>query len=112
MELLFRCYGVLCSFIAFRFNRASLLNIGFLMAEKDSCDYIAMHDVDLLPLNKDLNYGYPEEGPFHVSAPFLHPRYHYPKFIGGIMLMSNEQFKKVSDISFILNLDVCLFVTQ
>ena len=54
-----------------------------------------MHDVDLLPLNKDLNYGYPANGPFHVSAPFLHPKYHYPKFIGGIMLMSNEQYEKV-----------------
>ena len=79
----------------FRFNRAALLNAGYLIAVNESCDYIAMHDVDLLPLNKDLNYGYPEFGPFHVSAPFLHPKYHYAKFIGGIMLMSTEQFEKV-----------------
>ena len=78
-----------------RFNRASLLNVGYLMARND-CDYIAMHDVDLLPLNEDLNYGYPDKGPFHVSAPHLHPKYHYKTFVGGILIMSNEQFEKVS----------------
>ena len=55
-----------------------------------------MHDVDLLPLNKDLYYGFPEKGPFHVSAPFLHPKYHYPTFVGGILIMSVAQFEKVS----------------
>ena len=54
-----------------------------------------MHDVDLLPLNKDLYYGFPEKGPFHVSAPFLHPKYHYKTFVGGILLMSVAQFEKV-----------------
>ena len=79
-----------------RFNRASLLNIGFLEARKNNCDYIAMHDVDLLPLNKDLYYGFPEKGPFHVSAPFLHPKYHYATFVGGILMMSLAQFERVS----------------
>lgn len=54
-----------------------------------------MHDVDLLPLNKDLYYGFPEKGPFHVSAPFLHPKYHYKTFVGGILIMSVAQFEKV-----------------
>ena len=40
---------------SYRFNRASLLNIGFLVS-RDSCDYIAMHDVDLMPLNDNLSY--------------------------------------------------------
>lgn len=60
----------------FRFNRASLINAGFLYA-KDSFDYIAMHDVDLLPLNKDLHYAYPSDGPIHIAAPGLHPKYNY-----------------------------------
>jgi len=59
-----------------------------------------MHDVDLLPLNKDLYYGFPEKGPFHVSAPFLHPKYHYPTFVGGILIMSVAQFEKVSQSKF------------
>ena len=82
-------------FDIFRFNRAALLNVGFLVARND-CDYIAMHDVDLLPLNKKLFYGYPEKGPFHVSAPHLHPKYHYRTFVGGILMMSVEHFEKVS----------------
>jgi hypothetical protein len=36
-----------------RFNRAALINAGFLLSS-DDCDYIAMHDVDLLPLNPQL----------------------------------------------------------
>ena len=36
-----------------RFNRASLINVGYLET-KSNYDYIAMHDVDLLPLNKNL----------------------------------------------------------
>ncbi|KAK3704746.1 hypothetical protein QZH41_009749 [Actinostola sp. cb2023] len=85
--------GKLC-----RFNRAALLNVGFLVARND-CDYIAMHDVDLLPLNKKLFYGYPEKGPFHVSAPHLHPKYHYRTFVGGILMMSVEHFEKVNGLS-------------
>lgn len=59
-----------------RFNRASLINVGFLNAKR-SFDYIAMHDVDLLPLNKNLKYEYPINGPFHVASSGLHPKYDY-----------------------------------
>uniref|UniRef100_A0A1I8B5R3 Glyco_transf_7N domain-containing protein n=1 Tax=Meloidogyne hapla TaxID=6305 RepID=A0A1I8B5R3_MELHA len=31
----------------YRFNRASLLNIGSLEAKKQNCDYIALHDIDI-----------------------------------------------------------------
>jgi hypothetical protein len=92
--LLFYCKHVQ---ILYRFNRASLINIGHLES-RGECDYVAMHDVDLLPLNLALNYGYPESGPFHVASPQLHPLYHYPKFVGGILLISNDHFKLVSFI--------------
>ncbi|XP_048584719.1 beta-1,4-galactosyltransferase 7 isoform X2 [Nematostella vectensis] len=77
-----------------RFNRASLLNVGYLVA-RNECDYIVMHDVDLLPLNSKLFYGYPEKGPFHISSPHLHPKYHYRTFVGGILMMTLEQFEKL-----------------
>ena len=80
-----------------RFNRASLLNIGFMLS-KNECDYMVMHDIDLLPLNDDLKYRYPAEGPLHISAPELHPLYHYKKFVGGILSMTREQFTRVSDV--------------
>ena len=50
----------------YRFNRASLINVGFLKSEtvlkshgSPDCDYVALHDVDLMPLNPDLSYSYP-----------------------------------------------------
>lgn len=46
-----------------------------------------MHDVDLLPLNAELSYRYPSNGSYHVSAPYLHPLYHYNNFIGGILIL-------------------------
>ncbi|GIY95324.1 beta-1,4-galactosyltransferase 7 [Caerostris extrusa] len=81
-----------------RFNRASLINVGHLLSQKD-CDYLAMHDVDLLPLNPKLNYSYPENGPFHIASPEYHPKYHYSTFVGGILLLTKEQFELVNGLS-------------
>ncbi|KAL1495094.1 hypothetical protein ABEB36_010565 [Hypothenemus hampei] len=82
---------------SYRFNRASLINVGYLYTKEDF-DYVAMHDVDLLPLNKELKYSYPKQ-PFHLSAPELHPKYHYSKFIGGILLINREHFARVNGLS-------------
>ncbi|KAJ8920097.1 hypothetical protein NQ315_011752 [Exocentrus adspersus] len=81
----------------YRFNRASLINIGFLQVKSDF-DYVAMHDVDLLPLNENLSYAYPKQ-PVHLAAPELHPKYHYSKFIGGILLINREHFQLVNGLS-------------
>ncbi|KAA0193611.1 hypothetical protein HAZT_HAZT007548, partial [Hyalella azteca] len=82
----------------FRFNRASLLNVGFMEAGR-TYDYIALHDIDLLPTNQELSYRYPSSGPMHVAAPNLHPRYHYPTFIGGVLLLTREHFLLVNGLS-------------
>ncbi|XP_068625602.1 beta-1,4-galactosyltransferase 7 [Battus philenor] len=81
-----------------RFNRASLINVGFLYT-RDDYDYIAMHDVDLLPLNDNLKYTYPQSGPLHISSPQTHPKYHYDTFIGGILLIKKEHFEMVKGMS-------------
>jgi xylosylprotein 4-beta-galactosyltransferase len=81
-----------------RFNRASLINVGYTLV-KDKFDYIVMHDVDLLPDNPALDYGFPSGGPMHLASPELHPRYHYEKFIGGILVMTNTHFEKVDGMS-------------
>lgn len=83
----------------YRFNRASLINVGFLEAISKRFDYIAMHDVDLLPLNHKLNYSYPSEGPFHVSRSGLHPTYSYEKFIGGILIVNKFDYIKTNGMS-------------
>lgn len=82
----------------YRFNRASLINVGFLYTKMDY-DYIAMHDVDLLPLNNNLRYDYPKDGPYHVAAPELHPKYHYKTFVGGILLVRREHFEQMNGMS-------------
>lgn len=81
-----------------RFNRASLINVGFIYTEKEY-DYIAMHDVDLLPLNDNLKYDYPIAAPIHISSPQTHPKYHYDTFIGGILLVKKEHYKLVNGMS-------------
>eukprot|EP00045_Choanoeca_perplexa_P006286 m.53432 g.53432 ORF g.53432 m.53432 type:complete len:439 (+) comp13562_c0_seq2:71-1387(+) len=82
---------------SYRFNRGLLLDAGFLLVEQSS-DYIALHDVDLLPINSKLSYSFPAY-PFHVSAPWLHPNYNYKTFIGGILLLANEHFRLVNGMS-------------
>jgi hypothetical protein len=41
------------------FNRAKLLNIGFLEADSD-CDYFVFHDVDMLPQNVNYTLQHPQ----------------------------------------------------
>ncbi|CAG5128585.1 unnamed protein product [Candidula unifasciata] len=83
---------------SYRFNRASLINAGFLET-RSQCDYIAMHDVDLLPVNGALSYAFPEMGPFHLAAPHLHPLYHYKTYVGGILLLQSQHFEMLNGLS-------------
>lgn len=83
---------------SYRFNRAALINVGFMFTESNF-DYIGMHDVDLLPLNDDLKYLYPKDGPLHISSPKLHPKYHYENYIGGILLINREHYRLVNGMS-------------
>lgn len=82
----------------YRFNRGALVNVGFLLVRNES-DYIAIHDVDLLPLNNNLSYSYPHSGPYHISSPEYHPNYNYSKFFGGILLINNKHFELVNGMS-------------
>lgn len=58
-----------------RFNKPTLQNVGFLYT-KEKFDYIVLHDVDLLPLNKKLSYEDPQDCVYHVSPLYLFPEYH------------------------------------
>ncbi|KAL1450064.1 hypothetical protein WDU94_002520 [Cyamophila willieti] len=85
---------------SYRFNRGSLINVGFRhVSSHSSCDFIAMHDVDLIPLNPKLNYSYPGDSIMHIAAPHLHPKYHYKTFLGGILMMKNAHFQLVNGLS-------------
>ena len=48
-------------------NRGTLKNIAAKYAFEDGCDYIAWHDVDMLP-DDNCDYSYPEETPIHIAT--------------------------------------------
>ena len=50
------------------FNRGAMKNIAAEFAFRDGCDYVAFHDVDMLPINDSCDYSYPEEFPIHIST--------------------------------------------
>jgi predicted glycosyltransferase involved in capsule biosynthesis len=79
------------------FNRAKLLNVGFLEADKD-CDYFVMHDVDMLPQNVD--YGY-QELPTHLAAAASQFNYGLPYdgYFGGVTMFSRKSFLKINGYS-------------
>ena len=82
-----------------RFNRAALINIGFLES-RTQADYLVMHDVDLLPLNRDeLSYRYPSNGPIHLASPEYHPIYNYSKYAGGVLLITCDDFERINGMS-------------
>jgi xylosylprotein 4-beta-galactosyltransferase len=82
-----------------RFNRAALINIGFIES-RSMVDYIVMHDIDLLPLNyRELSYKYPENGPIHLASPEYHPIYHYSTYVGGILMISCKDFERINGMS-------------
>ncbi|CAI5444611.1 unnamed protein product [Caenorhabditis angaria] len=83
-----------------RFNRASLINIGWNEADRLGCDYMVMNDVDLLPINPEIPYGFPEIGIIrHITSPEYHPKYHYQKFIGGILMLTMADYKELNGMS-------------
>lgn len=87
---------------SFRFNRATLINIGSVVAKNKGCNYIAIHDIDIVPLNQKLNYNYPGKGQItHITSGKYHPieRYDYENYIGGVLIMTLEDFYKVNGMS-------------
>lgn len=79
------------------FNRAKLLNIGFLEFSKDF-DGFAAHDVDMLPSKAD--YSFPT-CPTHIATKVEQFRYKmpYPQYFGGVTLFPNEDFRKANGYS-------------
>lgn len=79
------------------FNRGKLLNIGFKTALRKQCDYVAFHDVDMLP-NDDCDYSHPGDTPKHIAT-YLSQwdntlrDIHY---FGGVVIFTIEQFEKVN----------------
>ncbi|MCJ8748387.1 hypothetical protein PDJAM_G00164270 [Pangasius djambal] len=80
------------------FNRAKLLNIGYLEALKDfSWDCFIFHDIDLVPEN-DHNLYTCEQQPKHLVVGRNSTGYklRYKGYFGGVTAMTREQFSKVN----------------
>lgn len=82
------------------FNRGKLLNIGFNYAVEAGCDYIAFHDVDMLPIYADYSY---TNKPVHLIKDLETPegisRVLNYDYFGGITLFPIDLFKQINGYS-------------
>ena len=49
------------------FNRGAMKNVAAKFALEDGCDYVAFHDVDMIPF-EECDYSYPEIYPIHIAT--------------------------------------------
>ncbi|KAH9418066.1 Beta-1,4-galactosyltransferase 3, partial [Dermatophagoides pteronyssinus] len=83
------------------FNRAKLMNVGFLEASKQyPYDCFIFHDVDLIPEDDRNLYTCPEQ-PRHMSVAIDKFRYRLPykDIFGGVSALTKDQFIKVNGFS-------------
>ncbi|KAM4546377.1 beta-1,4-galactosyltransferase 4 [Fundulus diaphanus] len=83
------------------FNRAKLLNVGYLEAIKDfSWECFILHDVDLVPEN-DRNLYICDQQPKHlvVGRNVTGYKLRYKGYFGGVTAMTKGQFLKVNGFS-------------
>lgn len=82
------------------FNRGAMKNVAAEFAFNDGCDYIAWHDVDMLP-HPDCDYSYPEETPIHIATNLEKYNYGigYDQYFGGVILFTKEQAERVNGYS-------------
>ena len=82
------------------FNRAKLLNIGFVEAENLGCDYVVFHDVDMLPVDVDYTY---RNVPTHLATNFLAGDkefgLHFDQYFGGVTMFPVELFRQINGYS-------------
>ncbi|NXV44052.1 B4GT4 galactosyltransferase, partial [Uria aalge] len=84
-----------------KFNRAKLLNVGYLEALKEAnWDCFIFHDVDLVPEN-DFNSYMCDEQPKHlvVGRNSTGYRLRYKGYFGGVTALTRDQFSKVNGFS-------------
>jgi hypothetical protein len=82
------------------FNRGKLLNIGFLEAKKNHCDYVVFHDLDMLPINVDYSYSnVPLLLATNLKGTKDFKRIVFDEYFGGVTLFPIEDFQKVNGYS-------------
>jgi hypothetical protein len=74
------------------FNRGMLCNIGFLESQKQKCDYIVIHDVDMIPIDVDYSYS---STPIHLATDNIP----FESYFGGMTLFPSNTFKEINGFS-------------
>ena len=82
------------------FNRGAMKNIAAHYAFEDGCDYVAWHDVDMVP-DIDADYSYPNSTPIHIATKLSKYNYGlgYDQYFGGVILFTKEQAYKTNGYS-------------
>lgn len=82
------------------FNRGAMKNLAAQYAFNDGCDYIAWHDVDMIP-DENVDYSYPENNPIHIATKLSKYDYgmNYDQYFGGVILFTKEQVEKTNGYS-------------
>ena len=81
------------------FNYGKLCNVVTKEVGKEYT-YFAFHDIDMLPMNDECDYGYPES-PTHLATNVeAHDnKLPYPQYFGGVVLISREDFENANGYS-------------
>jgi hypothetical protein len=74
------------------FNRGKLCNIGFIESQKENCDYIVIHDVDMIPVDVDYSYS---KVPVHLATDNIP----FESYFGGMTLFPTDVFEKINGFS-------------
>jgi len=81
------------------FNYGKLCNIASKEVGEEYT-YFAFHDIDMLPMNDECDYGYPESPTHLASNVEAHGgELPYPQYFGGVILMSREDFETANGYS-------------
>ncbi|PYO57827.1 MAG: hypothetical protein DMD83_07190 [Candidatus Rokuibacteriota bacterium] len=82
------------------FNKGALCNAGFLLSAEEY-DYFAFHDLDQLPTDPRNTYACPGTVPVHLCSASSQYGYRpaYASMVGGALLMSREQYRRVNGFS-------------
>jgi hypothetical protein len=82
------------------FNRGAMKNIAAHYAFEDGCDYIAWHDVDMLP-SEECDYSYPTDNPTHIATKLSKYGYNlgYDQYFGGVVLFTKDQAYNINGYS-------------
>ncbi len=74
------------------FNRGMLCNIGFIEAQRNKCDYIVIHDIDMIPIDVDYSYS---DVPIHLATDNIP----FESYFGGMTLFPSSTFEKINGFS-------------